>query len=115
MVRRATIRRESGTPATLRVRSQDRTQLVLEYDSTIPVDYVVACWKLNGVTFYGEVRAGSRRGVATIRHLHRVWPKLDEILYDDALGYPFLHSRPGLYLIHLERDRSVVIARRTNR
>jgi hypothetical protein len=114
MPRRATMRRELGTPATLRVRSQDPTRLVLEYDSTIPVDYVTACWKRNGVTHYGEVRAGSRRGVVTVHDGYGVWPKLDEMLYDDALGYAWIDTRPALSLIHVERDRTVVIARRMN-
>ena len=113
---RATIRRELGTPATLRIRSQDATQLVLEYDSTMSVDYVAACWWWNRRPYYGEVRAGARRGTATIRHGDRVWPDLGRALRQGTVFESRSNERnPGISLIHLERDRTIVITRRTNR
>jgi hypothetical protein len=107
---RAIRRRDLGVLASIRIRSRDAEKLVLEYDSTIPVDYVTASWTWNDRPYYGEARAGSRRGVVTIPHQRLVWPRLARMsVYEDVPEGSIVNWRPGITLIHAERDRTTLI------
>lgn len=73
---RASTWRELGEPATIRVRSRDAKQLVVEYHGEEPFNYISAEWMWNGKFCYGDAHLDSRRDVGTVRCSTDVWPRL---------------------------------------
>jgi hypothetical protein len=107
---RVSTSRELGQPATVRIRSRDASQLVLEYQSDRPINYVSAVWRWNGRPYYGDVHVASARGQATIRAARRAWQWFPSWSWLNELDERLPEARAAVTLRHIERDRTDVIS-----
>jgi len=75
-VTRSTRRHELGDGPEIRIRSREAENLVLDYKSTLAVNFVWAEWLCGEKLCWGEtaVRPGTHGG-ATIRNRHLTWPE----------------------------------------
>lgn len=68
MVRRS-VRRELGSPSTIRTRAAGSEAVAVAFESPMPVDYVSVIWMCEGRRCSGTVPAGSKvRGEVTVRN-----------------------------------------------
>ena len=74
-------RRELGRPASIRVRP-DGHNLVVDYESTQPVDFIQALWICGTRRCRGIAAAGGNRGSVVIRHNSRIFSCLECRLED---------------------------------
>jgi hypothetical protein len=77
-VTRWSSRRELGDAPSIRIRSREGKRLVLDYESTLPINYVHAEWLCGENLCWGEtaVRPGTQ-GSATIKNGHKTWPEYE--------------------------------------
>jgi len=109
-------RRELGTPATIRIVSLTAGELVVDFESNRPVDYVAAQWTWKGTNRRGVARADSRSsGRTVVRDRHRVAPDMWTRSWkpDDMSSSPSAISEPTgatrVSLITADREQTTVI------
>lgn len=105
--------RELGEPATIRVRSRDAEQLVIEVHSKEPFNYAAAAWTADGKRHVGEVHLHSGSNEVTIRSATLVWSDVDMWWwlnqFLDESERPTGHTR--VVLMRVERDRTIAVRR----
>ena len=101
--------RDLGKPATVRTRRTGARALEVDYDSNLPVDYVVATWICGGRRCRGAAFADSqKRGTVTVQNGARPWLCL-ECRFDEGVGAPgFSVSAIGLITRHDDNKYSLI-------
>jgi hypothetical protein len=85
-------RRELGDAPSIRIRSRDAKQLVLDYVSPFSINYLGAEWLCGETLCWGETAVSpGTQGRATIRSAHKSWPEYEKFTWNKIPEIGFTH------------------------